>query len=130
MPVLDASFVIDLERGGAAALGALKTLKGESLELPWHAAVEVLVGREDPVATLAALRSSYEIGFPDEAHLLEGARLRKAALEQGRRAHWGDIYIATTALLSGTYVLTANAKDFEALGCRVWDYRKGGKPPA
>ncbi|MFO1533348.1 MAG: type II toxin-antitoxin system VapC family toxin [Thermoplasmatota archaeon] len=77
------------------------------------------------MATLAALSASYTIVLPDEVHLLEVARVRKEALAQGRRAHWGDIYIGAVAVLQATPVVTANGADFRALGCQVLDYRRG-----
>jgi predicted nucleic acid-binding protein len=129
VPVLDTSFLVDLERGDPRATRALQKLAKGDLELPWHAAVELLVGREDPVATLAALGSSYQVRFPAEGHLLEAARLRRLHPDR-RHVRWGDIYIACAAILSATFVVTADPADFRSLGCQVWDYRKDPSPPA
>ena len=98
----------------------------EPLILPYQAAAEYLAGVDDAVAGLHGLVSSFALSRPSEAHILEAARL---AGSLRRRPPWGDIHIAAVALLESTYVLTANPKDFAALGCRVWDYRNQAKAP-
>lgn len=129
MPVLDASFLIDLETGNEQAQSALQHLLGQDMIVPGQSALEVMSGNEEPAAALNALRASYRLLLPRDETLVAGARLRLTARREGRRPSGGDVYIAAEAHLHATYVVTANPKDFKALGCAVWDYRKGGMPP-
>lgn len=125
MPVLDTSFLIDLEQGLPAAVRAMGTLDSQPLTVPFQAATEYLAGTEAPESGLDLLQCSYEVSTPTTLHLLAAARLAKGT----RRPQWGDIHIAAVALTLGTYVVTADAADFASLGCRVWDYRNQDKPP-
>lgn len=126
MAVLDTSFLIDLDESVAEALAALKILAQAEILLPFQTASEYLAGVEDPYAALQALEASYTLLRPDSLHLLECARIAHGLR---RRPPWGDIHIAAVAQLEGTYVVTADAKGFRALGCAVWDYRNDAKPP-
>lgn len=130
MPALDASFLVDLERKDPAALAALKSLAGLPLLVPSHAALEVMAGHAEPLAALNALRQSYTVRMATEQTLAAAARLRFQARAHQRRPGWGDLYIAAEAQLAGTYVVTANPRDFGNLGCTTWDYRNDPTPPA
>ena len=129
MPALDTSFLIDLERKEPRAMAALEGLAGAHLIVPSHAALEVMAGHGEPLGALNSLRQSYTVRMATEQTLAVAAGLRFAARTANRRPGWGDLYIAAEAQLSGTYVVTANPRDFEALGCSVWDYRKNSSPP-
>lgn len=113
--------------GLEAAKRALGMVENEDLLVPYQTACEYLAGMEDPVAELQGLAASYTLVAPTAAHVLEVAQLVRRI--GGRRPRWGDVHIAAAAHLEGTYVLTANPKDFAVLGCRVWDYRKRAKAP-
>jgi predicted nucleic acid-binding protein len=130
MPVLDTTFLIDLEEGLPEAAAALGLLQGQELVVPGHAAFELMAGTDTPLALLAGLRNSYHVRMATDRHLVAGAEIRRRLARTRRRPSWGDLYIAAEAVVSSTYVVTADARDFKAMGCRVWEYRKGGAPPA
>jgi predicted nucleic acid-binding protein len=129
MPVLDTSFLVDLQRGEARARAAADRLGTQVLLVPFQAALEFMSGFADPAQALHLLRSSFDVTLPTEAHLIAGASLRRDMRAQGRRPAWADLHIATEARLAATFVVTADAADFLALGCAVWDYRNEAKPP-
>lgn len=112
--------------GLEAAKRALRRVENDDLLVPYQTACEYLAGMEDPVAELQGLAASYTLVAPTAAHVLEVAQLVRRI---GGRPRWGDVHIAAAAHLEGTYILTANPKDFAALGCRVWDYRNQAKAP-
>lgn len=130
MPVLDTSFLVDLERGNPVARAALAELAGQDLVVPGHVALEMMAGQDQPLATLGLLRASYRVVLAADEQLAVGAAIRNRIRKAGRRPAWGDLYIAAEATLESTYVVTADARDFKAMGCEVWEYRKGGNPPA
>ncbi|HUR25496.1 MAG TPA: hypothetical protein VM327_05730 [Candidatus Thermoplasmatota archaeon] len=107
----------------------LDVLKTEDLVVPGHAALEFMSGRGEPIGVLHAIRDSYRLALARDETLVAAARLRASAKGKGR-PKWGDLYIAAEAQVQATYVVTANPKDFEALGCAVWDYRRGSAPPS
>ena len=127
MPVLDSSFLIDLQHGVPEARRAAAALAGRRV-VPFQAALEFIAGFDDPVLALHALRSAFLVVMPGEAHLLEGAQVRRRA--RPKRVGWGDVQVATQAILDGDVVVTANPGDFAALGCKVWDYRARPDGPA
>lgn len=131
MPVLDTSFLSDLQEGRPEARRALARLRGDgTLVVPHQAALEFLSGFADPVQALHFLRQAFRVVHPTDEHLVAGARLRLRQRHAGLRPGWGDVQIATQALLDATYVVTADAADFRALGCRVWNHRLEAAPPA
>lgn len=131
MAVLDASYLIDLERGRDAALAALDRMVDERMPMrvPAQAAAEYVAGFEDQVANLNDLERSYEVLDHDRQHVLETARLARAALVEGRFPGWSDVQIAAAAILADEPVLTADPEDFDDLGCTVWSYRTELEPP-
>ena len=129
MPVLDTSFLIDLQEGKPEARRAIDALAGQDLVVPGHAVLEFLAGFEDPAQALHFLKSAFRVAWSGEEHVLEGAKIRLAAARSGRRPAWGDVHIAATAVLEGSYVVTADSRDFEAIGVAAWNHREGGPPP-
>ncbi len=131
MPVLDTNFLIALAHGDATAQAALEVARADgALLVPAQAALEFLSGAADPVAQLQAIRDSFELVHTSDAHVLEGAALRAKARASGiAKPHWGDIHIAAVALLGGTYVVTANKRDFTTLGVPAWHFGREGAPP-
>ncbi len=130
MPVLDASFLIDLEHNVKSAHAALRRLGSKELVVPGQAALELMSGRNEPIGILQALRRGYRVLLARDETLIAAARIRAALVGKGKRPTWGDIYIAAETQVQGTYVVTADARDFEAMGCSVWDYRNHAEPPS
>ncbi|MGQ0535361.1 MAG: type II toxin-antitoxin system VapC family toxin [Methanobacteriota archaeon] len=131
MPVVDATFLVDLERGLPAATAVLERLASgpDRLVVPAQAAAEFATGQEDAVAALADLESMFEIVPFGRPELCECARLAREALGRGSSPGWADLQVAATAVLESMPVLTADAPAFRALGCAVWDYRNDAEPP-
>lgn len=131
MPVLDATFLIDVEHRRTDAVRALRRLlsNDEALLVPAQTAAEFAAGREDEVAALADVEGSFAIVAFGPRHILEAARLARAAYRRGRFPGWPDIHVAAVAALEGTFVVTADAKNFRPMGCAVWDYRRDAEPP-
>jgi predicted nucleic acid-binding protein len=131
MPVVDTSFLIDLDRGEDAALAALHVLveDHEEVLVPPQTAIEYLTGYEDAVANLSDLEASYEVLDVDRATMLETAQIAREAIEADDFPGWPDACIAAAASLEAEEVLTANPEDFEAFGCETWDYRNEVRSP-
>lgn len=135
MPVLDATWVIDRARNPRAMTAAVQAVEayarvsGEALVLPLPAATEVAVGTRDPAEAMSALEAAYDVVAIDRVRAIEAARAMQRAIAGGRRPAGHDADIAGCAILQGMVVVTRNAKDFRALGCRVWDYSKTLEPP-
>ncbi|HWG92147.1 MAG TPA: PIN domain-containing protein [Candidatus Thermoplasmatota archaeon] len=130
MPVLDASFLIDLQRGSAGAVRILESLhrEGESLFVPAQAAIEFASGLPDPQGGLHRLSAAFTVLDLDREHMVEAAELGRKTKATGRLPGWADTSIAAAARLKGTYVITANAKPFRALRVDHWDYRNDAEP--
>ncbi len=129
MPVLDTSFLIDLDRRRSEAIDALNRLKGTDLIVPAQAATEFIAGYDDPLAALSVLQASFRLVLPDEDLLVMAAQIRQRARDDGKRPAWGDVHIAAATHLSATYIVTADKRHFRALDCRLWDYRNEDSPP-
>lgn len=131
MVVLDASFLIDLERGLAAATAAMEAMveRGDPMRVPAQAAAEYIAGFDDTVANLRDLERSYIVVGYDRTHILGTARTAREAIAAGTFPGWTDAQIAATALLSGEPIATGNPDHFRGLGCLVWDYRRDDAPP-
>lgn len=131
MAVLDTTFLIDLQRGLDAAHAALHVLAEgpERLLVPAQAAVEYLAGMEDPIAGLNDLQTSFEIVPFGRDHVLEAARVGRAALTKGEFPGWADTQIGATAVLTGSELVTADPENFRSLDCEVWDYRNEVREP-
>lgn len=131
MPVLDTTFLIDLERRRSPAVQALELLaaSGERLLVPAQVAAEFLMGLEDEVAGLHQLESSFAVVPFGRTQLLEAARLARAAIRRGAFPGWADAQVAALAVLEQTFVVSADRAHFEVFGVPCWDPRSGGEPP-
>lgn len=132
MPVIDTSFLIDLQRGHPSADEALEKLAAlrEPMIVTSQVATEYLSGVEERPISLHMIEASFRLSFPTREHVLEAARIAREALDRGEFPGWDDLDTATAAHLEATFVVTANPRHFLALGCRVWDYRNEAEPPA
>lgn len=132
MAVLDASFLMDLERGLPSARGALDRLvqAEEPLLVPAQAAIEFLAGVGDQPTALHRLEAAYVVRELDRAGLLEAARLAREAFGRGAFPGWADAQIGALASLEATFVVTADVAAFRRLGSPVWDYRREREPPS
>lgn len=132
MPVLDASFLIDVERRHERALAAYERLLagGEPLLVPAQVATEYLAGLEDEVAGLHQLEAAFAVVPFGRIQLLEAARLARLAHRRGGFPGWADAQVAALAVLENTFVVSADRAHFEALGVPCWDPRREDDPPA
>lgn len=130
MPVLDTSFLIDLQRAEQRAVAAFRGLQGQDLVVPMVVAKEFLAGFDEPLAAWRLLQQEYTVGVEGMDQAIAASRIFRRLRKAGRRAMWNDATVAAHAELDATFVVTGDVKDFEAMGCQVWDYRKGGAPPA
>lgn len=131
MPVLDASFLIDVERRRERALEAHERLlrDGEPLLVPAHVATEYLAGLDDEVAGLHQLGAAFAVVPFGRIQLLEAARLARAAQRRGAFPGWAHAQVAALAVLEPTFVVSANRAHFEAFGVPCWDHRTQAAPP-
>lgn len=131
MPVLDTSFLIDVERRRPLALAAYeRLLAGDGrLLVPAQVATEYLVGLADEVAGLHQLESAFAIVPFGRVQVLEAARLAREAQRRGAFPGWADAQVAALAVLEHTYVVSADREHFEALGVPCWDHRRDPDPP-
>lgn len=132
MPVVDTTFLIDLDHGRDPALAAFHVLLEDQADLlvPAQAAIEYLSGFADPVANLRDLERSFHLVEADRQHVLEAAGIAREAIDGGDFPGWPDARIAATAILEGEEILTADPDDFRVFGCEVWDYRNEVREPA
>jgi predicted nucleic acid-binding protein len=132
MPVLDASFLIDLERKHPGALAAFDRLlaEGAPLLVPAQVATEYLAGLADEVAGLHQLEAAFAIVPFGRMQVLEAARLARAASKAGAFPGWADAQVAALAVLEDTFVVSADRAHFAALGVPCWDHRRDTQPPA
>lgn len=132
MPVLDASFLIDVERRRERALAAYERLldDGEPLLIPAQVATEYLAGLEDEVAGLHQLEAAFAVVPFGRIQLIEAARLARAAHRRGAFPGWADAQLAALAVLEQTYVVSADRAHFEAFGVPCWDHRTQTAPPS
>ena len=130
MPVLDTTFLIDLQRGNERARSLLEAMAeaGEDMVVPAQVAVEFLSGVRDPVAALRRLEAAFTLAPADRDHALVAAGLAREARARGAFPGWADVNVAAHARLEATFVLTANAKHYAELGVDHWDYRKAKAP--
>lgn len=131
MPVLDAAYLIDLQRVPERMASVVDRLldrareRREALVVPLPAAVEFASGAQDPAEAFRLLEASYEVVPLTREVGVEAARVGRDARSAGHRPGWHDVDIAAFARHLGMEVVTRNARHFEALGCRVWDYSEG-----
>lgn len=132
MPVLDTTFLIDLQREPKRMAPVLERLAAEeeTLLVPLQVAVEYCAGVKEPAKAFHDLRLAFTLVPFDDEVAREAMDLAQRALLARRLPGWADIQIAATALVHGTYVVTRNARDFrDALGVGVWSYREAADPP-
>jgi len=135
MPLLDATYLIDAENDPDKVEGVMEILFRRAAEqrdpilVSYAVALEVAAGSEDPGARLAELERGFMLVPLGRDELLEAARLARSVVASGRRPPWHDIETAAIARLRGTFVVSRNARDFKALGCKAWHYGKEPAPP-
>ena len=131
MAVIDASFLIDLERQTPAATKAYKALveQGGPLLVPAHAAMEYLAGYDELALNLADLERSFRLVPFGRRHLIQSAQAARTSILAGNFPGSSDAAVASTAILEDDIMVTADPEHFRALGCRVWDYRNETEPP-
>lgn len=123
MPVLDATFLIDLERDPARFQELLLSIAmDEDLVVPAQAAIEFASGTTDPAEALRKIRDGFSFLPLDEEVSLEAARLAKRAWQAGIFPGWPDVQIAATASHLGMAVVTRNERHFKAMGVEVMAY--------
>ena len=130
VPVLDTTFLIDLQRGRERALHVLEAMLDaeEDLVVPAQVAVEFLSGVKDQAVALRRLEAAFTFAPADRDHALVAAELAREARARGAFPGWSDVNVAAHARLESTYVVTANAKHFREMGCDHWDYTKAEAP--
>ena len=131
MPVLDTSFLIDVERRRDNAINAYEKLihGGQPLLIPAQVATEYLTGLDDEIAGLHQLELAFAVVPFGRIQVLEAARLAKLAHRGGEFPGWGDAQVAALAAIEQTYVVSADTKHYEAFGVPCWDYRTQDEPP-
>lgn len=128
MPVLDATYLVDLQRIPDAMAPVVDRLveraadRIEDLLVPYPAAVEFASGAKDPAEAFRLLESSYDVVPLTRDLAVEAARIGRDARAAGHRPGWHDVEIAAVARHHGMEVVTRNVRHFAPLGCRVWDY--------
>ena len=130
MPILDASFLIDLEKGVPRAVEILQRMADadEDLLVPAQAAIELLAGRSDALAEMHAVTRAFTLLDLDHDTAIAAAEIARSAFEAGAFPGWADVQIAAAARLQSTWILTADGKDFARMRVDHWDYRRGDGP--
>ena len=132
MPVIDASFLLDLEHGRPDAHRTLKEYSDEEWIVPYQNALEYLLGVDDVLSALRALDRGYRVVHSTGEILLEAARLFVVAERKGRRPSWADLHIAAVAALHQMVIVTADERAFGSMGIATHVYRddkKSSKKP-
>lgn len=125
MPVLDTTFLIDLQRGLPGAKRALASilLEDEPVFVPIQAATELGLRTSDPIETVREVGAAFEIFPCDERIAREAVRIGRAAADAGKFPGWADLQIVATAAYNGMALVTRDRKSVaKALGIRVMDY--------
>lgn len=131
MPVIDTTLLVDAAQRDARAVAAMQRLRsqGDPLLLPAVAVMEFLAGEDHPVQAYRWLEQDFRIVHSSEQSVLRASQLFADARRRGRRPAWNDTAIAAIAALEGTYVATANKRDFAQLGVPAWNYLEEADPP-
>jgi predicted nucleic acid-binding protein len=132
MPVLDATFLIDLQRRPTETEPLLRVAMamGEDLVVPAQVAIEYASGEVDTLVAFQALARDFKIHPCDDAIIPVAARLAREARTRGAFPGWADSQIAATAVLEDMVIITRNPRHFEtAFGLAVWDYSRAKEPP-
>lgn len=132
MAVLDTTFLIDLSNKEGRSLQALAWLRSaqERLLVPSIAATEYLAGLDSLVSSFRRIREDFELLHSTDDSVLRAAELFAAVRRKGSRPGWNDTLVAAHASLEGTYVVSANKRDFVRLGVPAWDYLNEPAPPS
>jgi len=122
--LLDASFLIDLERETAAdnegpALRFLKSLRGRRIVISVVTVAELLEGAVDQMQALAALQRFSIHGV----HLAQARRCALVQQRAPRRLGENDAWLMATADSLNADVVGADRKAFERLGARYLRFR-------
>lgn len=122
MPVLDTNFLIALHEREASAIRLLETLQGEPLLVPSIVAVEFLTAFDDPTEAYDELERGFQFVHTSREWVRTATLRRQKLRRQGKSIRLADFWIATWAFLHDTFVVTRDAKDFQALGvaARTW----------
>jgi predicted nucleic acid-binding protein len=120
--VLDANFLIDLDRGTQGAGRVLQRMQAEGspLFVPASAALEFSVGARDPALAWARVRDAFTVvSFTDD--LAEEATPYAARLRsKGRWPGWPDFLVAATAWTYDEPLVSSDARAFETLPGIRW----------
>lgn len=124
MAVLDASFLVDLDRGHAGArilLGALAD-EGRPLVVPTPVLLVFLAGARDPARAHIEIAQRFEVVPFSDAEALRAAEVGRRLRGERR---WPELAAAGVALLRGEPLVTAHQHDFENVpGLEVLTYRR------
>ncbi len=115
--LLDTTFLVDIERGDAAARAMLATLAtdGAALWVPTTVVAEFLAGRAAKQDALDQIRGAVSVvPFTDE-DALEAARFAAEAFKAGRFPGWADAFVAGQARRLKVPVVTRNVQHFEGI---------------
>lgn len=116
MPVLDTSFLIDVEHGVTAAVERLKELaeRRQPLLVPAIVALEFAAGSKDPRRAWEVFRQAYVVVDLTDALAERASLLARTAVRKGVFPGWSDTQVAATALERGEPVLTRDGKSMRA----------------
>ena len=122
--LLDASFLIDLERDTASATRGparrfLPSLRGRAIAVSIVTVEELLEGAADETAALAALQRFSVQGL----HLAQARRCALLQRRAARRMGENDAWLVATAESIDADVVGADRVAFERLGARYLRYR-------
>ncbi len=125
-PVLDTSFLIDLDRRIPSALALMDTLResGQPLRVPAQAAIEYLTGLDASLPGLGKLTPSFDVVPVTDTHIVQASEAARRMRRAGMMAAWADIQVAALALLDDDVVVTADPKPFRRMGCKILEYRE------
>lgn len=116
LPVLDTSFLIDVEHEVPAAVRRMKEIleQGQPMLVPVIVAVEFAAGSRDPARAWETFRESYLLIDFTEALAERASMLAWTALRKGSFPGWSDTQVAATALEHGEPVVTRDGKAMDA----------------
>ena len=123
--LLDASFLIDLERETATGVPGparrfLPTLRGRVLVVSVITVEEILEGAADEAQALSALQRFALQGL----HLSQARRCATVQARAARRLGENDAWLVATAQSIAADVVGADRNAFERLGARYLRYRE------
>ena len=130
MPILDASFMIDVQRDVPGAVAILNAMvdADEELLVPAQVAIEFMAGVPDATHAWKRITAAFSILDLDREQMIAAAELGRTTRAEGTFAGWADVQIAAAARMQSTWVLTADGTDFARMRVDHWDYRRGKGP--